>query len=81
METDWRLFREQGKYLFAASLLKRAYNSDNPFNDHDHCEFCMAKFGKENGDLTQGYCTENRNIWICPMCYDDFKEQFQWKVR
>lgn len=80
MESDWRLFREQDKYLQGVTLIKQLYKSNNPLNDHDHCEFCMAKFGKEDGELKQGYSTEDRNIWICPQCYDDFKKQFEWNV-
>lgn len=80
MENDWRLFREQDKYLLGVSLVKGSYKSNNPFNDHDHCEFCMAKFGKGNNELKEGYSTEDGSIWICPQCYDDFKEQFKWTV-
>ena len=81
MDNDWRLFREQDKYLYGVTLIKQSYKPNNLLNDHDHCEFCMAKFGKENGDLKQGYSTENGNIWICSQCYDDFKERFQWRVK
>lgn len=80
MENDWRLFREQDKYLIGVSLVKGSYKSNNSFNDHDHCEFCMAKFGTGNDELKQGYSTEDSSIWICPQCYDDFKEQFKWIV-
>lgn len=78
MENDWRLFRDQVKYLYGVTLIKQSYKS---LNDHDHCEFCMAKFGKGNDDLKQGYSTEDGSIWICDTCYDDFKEQFKWKVK
>ena len=80
MENDWRLFREQDKYLSGVSLVKGLYKPNTSFNDHDHCEFCMAKFGKGNNDLKEGYSTEDGSIWICPECYDDFKEQFKWTV-
>ena len=78
MEGDWRLFREQDKYLLRATLAKRTYEPRNPSNDHDHCEFCMAKFGKGNNELKEGYSTEAGSIWICNQCYDDFKERFEW---
>ena len=80
METDWRLFREQDKYLLGVSLVQGSYKSNVSFNDHDHCEFCMAKFGKGNDELKEGYSTKDSSIWICPQCYDDFKEQFNWAV-
>ena len=81
MNNDWRLFREQDKYLHGATLIRRSYKSNNPFNDHDHCEFCMAKFGKGNNELKQGYCTEDGSIWICSQCYDDFKKKFEWTIK
>ena len=80
MDNDWRLFREQDKYLHGVTLIKQSYKSSNPCNDHDHCEFCMAKFGKGSNELNQGYSTKDNSIWICSRCYDDFKELFEWKV-
>lgn len=80
MESDWRLFREQEKYLKGATLVKRSYSSNNPLNDHDHCEFCMVKFGKSTDALNHGYSTEDGNIWICQQCYDDFKKKFGWTI-
>ena len=80
MDQDWRLFREQERYLHGVTLIKQSYQSNNPFNDHDHCEFCMAKFGKGADELKQGYSTEDASIWICPECYNDFKKQFEWNV-
>ena len=79
MDNDWRLFREQEKYLHRVTLIKQIYKSPSS-NDHDHCEFCMAKFGKEIDDLKQGYSTEDNRIWICDQCYNDFKKQFEWNV-
>ena len=81
MENDWRLFREQDKYLHGATLIKQLYKPSTPFNDHDHCEFCMTKFGIGNNELKQGYSTEDKNIWICSQCYDDFNKQFKWKIK
>ena len=80
MDSDWRLFKGQDKYLYAKILIKQLYKPKNPFNDHDHCEFCMSKFENKEG-LTQGYSTEDRDVWICSQCYDDFKERFKWKVK
>lgn len=45
--------------------------------DHDHCEFCWAKFGS-GSDLDEGYCEEQHNIWICDDCYEIFNEYFHW---
>ena len=34
--------------------------------DHDHCEFCWAKFSLEghSGDLDEGYATKDNYQWI-----------------
>lgn len=77
---DWRLFREQERYLTGAHLIYHLYEPHNPSNDHDHCEFCMAKFGKGDADLKIGYSTLNNEIWICPKCYNGFKDRFGWKL-
>ena len=41
--TDWRL-NNQAQYLAGAVLVWNRYVPANPDNDHDHCEFCWAKF-------------------------------------
>ena len=64
--------------------------------DHDHCAFCWAKFiapdrlaaHRESHDRHQlhvaGYTPETeesgRRTWICPTCFEDFRERFRWTV-
>ncbi len=57
--------------------------------DHDHCDFCWAKFmAPEIADrnpemLAAGYTIaseERSTFWICPSCFEDFKERFAWTV-
>lgn len=50
-------------------------------NDHDHCEFCWAKFSDLDGCLHEGYSTLDRYRWICRACYAEFKERFGWKLQ
>ena len=76
-KADWRLIRGQEKYLKGVTLKKQAYQPIPP-NDHDHCEFCMEKFSANH--LTEGYCTPDEKIWICPACYAEFQKQFAWKL-
>lgn len=76
-EDDWRLMRGQEAYLKGVTLKKQAYQPIPP-NDHDHCEFCMEKFSANH--LTEGYCTPDEKIWICPACYAEFQKQFAWKL-
>lgn len=77
---DWRLLRGQEQYLSGVSLVWHKYRPKNPNNDHDHCEFCMEKFGFSESDLHYGYSTLDNDIWICKICFEDFKKDFKWKV-
>ena len=43
MDDDWRL-RGQEDYLQGATLLLKAYRAWSVDWEHDHCEFCWAKF-------------------------------------
>src|SRR5947208_2930159 len=42
-EEDWRL-RGQEDYLQGATLLRKPYRAWSEDWEHDHCEFCWAKF-------------------------------------
>lgn len=79
--SDWRLTNQE-KYLKGVTLTWRKYSAANPENDHDHCEFCWAKFMVVRGEdiLDEGYSTEDGYRWICKSCVEDFKEQFDWKI-
>ncbi len=80
---DWRL-QGQETYLRGVELCWRTYRRypRNPDWDHDHCEFCWAKFMVEDHPevLHQGYCTLDDYRWICSECFSDFKEMFEWRV-
>lgn len=81
---DWRL-RGQEEYLQNVSLYFLAYSPRLETWEHEHCEFCWAKFGLESENLHEGYCTTPTNtpesLWICPKCFADFQETFQWSIR
>jgi hypothetical protein len=76
---DWRL-QGQEKYLKGETLFYRQYADRKTKTDHDHCEFCWAKFSDESDDLKAGYTTEDDYRWICDKCFDDFKEMFLFKT-
>ncbi len=75
MSDDWRLTNQEA-YLQNAVLIKAEYTAWSDKWEHDHCEFCWAKFSKRDGDLHEGYCTKDRYRWICPACFEDFKARF-----
>ena len=79
-KNDWRLTNQE-RYLKGASLIWHSYRPANPVNDHDHCEFCQAKFMQNVPDtLHEGYTTPDREHWICKTCFNDFADLFAWKV-
>jgi hypothetical protein len=77
---DWRL-TNQAAYLKGVRLNRQRYEPADGLNDHDHCEFCFAKFMLAGSDvLSLGYTTPDRSRWVCPACFDDFQEMFGWTV-
>lgn len=76
MNSDWRL-TNQMNFLFRIPLKKARFGIDSK-SDHEHCEFCMAKFAMDNESLKDGYCTLDGYHWICEQCFHDFRKMFQW---
>ena len=76
--SDWRL-QGQERYLTGVTLARRKWVESRPGWDHDHCEFCGAKFAGPDV-LHQGWATLDAYRWICDECFADFREQFKWRV-
>lgn len=76
---DWRLTGQE-EYLQGVRLIYSKYTPYREGWDHDHCEFCSRKLAVEGGDFTEGNSTVDRYYWICPECFEDFKDQFQWST-
>jgi hypothetical protein len=78
---DWRLTNQE-RYLLGAKLHWSLWTRPRDEWDHDHCEFCWAKFMEENLPemLHFGYTTPDRYYWICKECFEDFKDHFQWQL-
>jgi hypothetical protein len=78
---DWRLTNQE-RYLKGVTLVWHVYAPARSSNDHDHCEFCWAKFMQtaQPDTLQEGYSTPDRERWICKGCFDDFVDLFGWKV-
>ena len=80
MTEDWRLCGQED-YLKGVTLQRKRYLRYSSTWDHDHCEFCWAKFAEEDlipDALHEGYATEDNYHWVCESCFEDFKEQFEW---
>jgi hypothetical protein len=78
---DWRL-RGQERYLQARSWSRRKYVAPHADRDHDHCAFCWIKFMETPAAdvLDEGYVTEDGAHWVCPTCFEDFRERFGWSA-
>ena len=77
---DWRL-QGQEEYLKGKTLIFEKYKPYNSKWEHDHCEFCGAKFSLNEKDLKEGYTTFDNYRWICKRCFSDFKEKFEWTIK
>ena len=76
---DWRI-QGQEQYLHGVKLVLRNYSPPSAEWDHDHCAFCGAKFSLNDGDLKNGYSTEDGYHWVCNQCFNDFLHVFNWHV-
>jgi len=61
---DWRLTNQE-RYLKGATLVRRSYAPARAENDHDHCQFCFAKFMSAGvpDSLCEGYSTPDGYGW------------------
>ena len=81
-EDDWRLMGQE-EYLGGVALRWKKYARWNEAWDHDHCQFCWAKFAEPDhipDALHAGYATLDNYRWICEGCFRDFRERFGWTV-
>jgi len=84
-DDDWRL-QGQERYLLGRTVRWAIWASDRENWDHDHCDFCMAKIwdrfnpSDDHVQYAAAWVTEDNHHWICPVCFDDFRERFGWVV-
>ncbi|MBW8469598.1 MAG: hypothetical protein K0M67_15140 [Thiobacillus sp.] len=78
---DWRLTNQE-RYLKGVTLFKRSYEPASEENDHDHCEFCFAKFMTSAlpETIQEGYATPDGHKWVCQNCFEDFVDLFKWEI-
>jgi hypothetical protein len=80
-ENDWRL-QGQERYLKGSTLSWKHYTRFSETWEHDHCEFCWAKFAEADNPnaLHEGYATPDNYRWICAPCFEDFADLFNWII-
>lgn len=84
MEEDWRLYGKEDsveRLLQGQTFVYRKFKTQGR-NDHEHCFFCMDKIAEEGrGDYTHGYAREDLKWWVCEVCFADFKDRFDFKLK
>jgi hypothetical protein len=77
-DDDWRR-QGQETYLVGLAFKRMAWSSNNPAWDHDHCEFCQTKLASPAipDALHEGFGTPDLKHWLCPACFEDFRDEFQ----
>jgi hypothetical protein len=82
---DWRL-THQDEYLTGLPVAWVECATLGDGWDHDHCSFCWAEFARlktDHAPYTAGYLADGEldDYWICPACFEDFRERFGWVVQ
>lgn len=51
-------------------------------SDHIHCSICFKTICGGNSVYNNSgfYCKESGD-WLCKQCFNDFKDQFDWKLK
>jgi hypothetical protein len=82
-DSDWRLMGQE-HWLAHRRLRWADWTPHQPGWGHDHCAFCFVEFSAMTSNenvLTAGYVTADDNYaWICPTCFEDFRQQFDWTI-
>lgn len=81
-DDDWRRTGQE-RYLTGATLFWRAWHETRPGWDHDHCDFCWAKFmdcDDVPAALRSGYTTDDEHTWVCAGCALDFAARLKLKL-
>jgi hypothetical protein len=83
---DWRLDIGGGPEMYGVTLYWRTFTKLRDDWDHEHCEFCFAKFVESHesfataSTLSEGFVIPDGYKWVCSTCFEDFKEHFSWIV-
>ncbi len=79
MAEPWYILESRRKdYLHNKTLYRRDYPCRA--GEHEHCEFCWARFSALPEDLHGGYYEPQSESWLCPDCVEQFSDLFGWTV-
>ena len=82
-DSDWRLTGQER--VLANRQLRWMDWRRRPGWDHDHCSFCWAEISDRpidgHTELNAAWVTtDDEYYWVCPGCFEDFREQFGWSI-
>lgn len=71
---EWRSWCKTRVELAHVQWTRRAYR--DTAGDHAHCELCWAKLMERGAAdvLLEGYASTDGTRWLCPACFDEFKD-------
>lgn len=75
---DWRRTWQDSLPKGAVFRCVAQYVPPRPDWDHEHCELCFEKIGA--GGIPGGYAAADGYRWLCPVCWQDFHEEFDWTL-
>ena len=81
-EQDWRL-QGQETYLRGLAWKYSNWRLTREGWDHDHCELCWAEISDDasgHADYNAAWTTADEYRWVCPVCFADFRDRFDWVV-
>jgi len=79
---DWRLTIPNDPIIKEKEWVFKTYIPVSETWEHQHCMLCGDKISQYESTIHEGYASTSRKDywWICPKCFNDFKEMFNWKV-
>jgi hypothetical protein len=89
----WGQTGQEDIFPTGTTLELRPYRAHKATWGHDHCIFCWAKFmdpelsdasrravESDSEILTSGYTVgPPGGEWVCPRCFEEFAERFDWR--
>ena len=74
----------QERYLAGRRMRFTSWTPYRAGWDHDHCDFCSTEISDDrtgHAEYDEAWVTSDDSYkWVCPNCFDDFRERFKWVV-
>lgn len=73
------VFKEAEQHVKKRSLSEEYLKDDHCKELWErNCDFCFEKITTDNKG--EYYCSEDCYAWICPKCFNVFRDQYNWQV-